>query len=119
MGGLLILISMVTGTVAFPLTHSTATAFLVANPQPSSPLCGLRHSYCLPYGGSLLPVPTPETQPEESALRGVTDTEVASEATGVVADREEDPDAMNIGNNEQETPCIPRKLSPALVERVP
>ena len=40
MGGLLILISMVTGTVAFLSLHSTATAFLVANPQPSSRCVG-------------------------------------------------------------------------------
>ena len=51
-------------------------------------------------------------------MQEVTDTDLASEATGVVADREEDPDAMNIGNNEQETPCIPRKLSEASMELV-
>ena len=51
-------------------------------------------------GGSLLPVPTPETQPEELVQRGVTtNTEVTSEATGVV-------------------PCIPRTLSAEAIELV-
>ena len=68
---------------------------------------------------TLLPVPTPETQPEVLVGQEVPDPDAASEATGGVADREEDPDAMNIGNNEQqETPCIPRKPSAAAIELV-
>ena len=117
MGGLLILISMVTGTVAFLSLIRPRPRFWLPTRNRAA-VVWVASFVLFAVGGSLLPVPTPETQPEESALRGVTDTEVASEATGVVADREEDPDAMNIGNNEQETPCIPRKLSEASMELV-
>ena len=117
MGGLLILISVVTGTVAFISLIRPLPRFWLPTRKRAA-LVWVASFVLFAVGGSLLPVPTPETQPEESALRGVTDTEVVSEATGVVADREEDPDAMNIGNNEQETPCIPRKLSEASMELV-
>ncbi len=117
MGGLLILISMVTGTVAFLSLIRPRPRFWLPTRNRAA-VVWVASFVLFAVGGSLLPVPTPETQPEESALRGVTDTEVASEATGIVADREEDPDAMNIGNNEQETPCIPRKLSEASMELV-
>ena len=117
MGGLLILISMVTGTVAFLSLIRPRPRFWLPTRNRAA-VVWVASFVLFAVGGSLLPVPTPETQPEESALRGGTDTEVASEATGVVADREEDPDAMNIGNNEQETPCIPRKLSEASMELV-
>ena len=107
--GLLILISVITGTASFiALIRPLPGLWL---PTRKRAAIAWVASFVLLFIGAAL---SPNPKPEELAPP----TEVASEVTGVVANREEDPDAMNIGNNEQETPCIPRELSVAATELV-
>ena len=99
MGGLLILVSMVTGTVAFiSLIRPLPRLWLPTRKRAT--LVWIASFLLFATGGSLLPASTPETQPEELVQRGVTtNTEVTSEATGVVL-------------------CIPRDLSEEAIELV-
>ena len=113
MGGLLILISMAAGTVAFIALIRPLPRFWLPTRKRAA-IAWVASFVLLFIGAALSPTP----KPEELAMQEATNTEVASEVTGVVANREEDPDAMNTGNNEQETPCIPRELSAAATELV-
>ena len=113
MGGLLILISMAAGTVAFISLIRPLPRFWLPTRKRAA-IAWVASFVLLFIGAALSPTP----KPEELAMQEATNTEVASEVTGVVANREEDPDAMNTGNNEQETPCIPRELSAAATELV-
>ena len=113
MGGLLILISMAAGTVAFIALIRPLPRFWLPTRKRAA-IAWVASFVLLFIGAALSPTP----KPEELAMQKATNTEVASEVTGVVANREEDPDAMNTGNNEQETPCIPRELSAAATELV-
>ena len=109
MGGLLILISMAAATVSFiSLIRPLPGLWL---PTRKRAAIAWVASFVLLFIGAAL---SPNPKPEKLAPP----TEVASEVTGVVANREEDTDAMNIGNNEQETACIPRELSAAATELV-
>ena len=99
MGGLLILISMVAGTVAFISLIRPLPRFWLPTRKRAA-LVWIASFVLFATGGSLLPVPTPGTQSEELVQREVTtNVEVASEATGVV-------------------PCIPRNLSEEAIELV-
>ena len=98
MGGLLILISMAAGTVAFIALIRPLPRFWLPTRKRAA-IAWVASFVLLFIGAALSPTP----KPEELAMKEATNTEVASEVTGVVANREEDPDAMNTGNNEQET----------------
>ena len=80
MGGLLILISMVAGTVAFISLIRPLPRFWLPTRKRAA-LVWIASFVLFATGGSLLPVPTPGTQSEELAQREVTtNTEVAVEA---------------------------------------
>ena len=99
MGGLLILISMVVGTVAFISLIRPLPRFWLPTRKRAA-LVWIASFVLFATGGSLLPVPTPGTQSEELVQREVTtNAEVDSEATEVV-------------------PCIPRNLSEEAIELV-
>ena len=119
MGLFLILISVVTGTVAFISLIRPLPVFWLPTRKRAA-IVWIASFVLFATGGSLLPSRTSETQSGRADSRGSykTGTEVASEARGVLPDREEVADAANIENNQPETPCIPRKLSEASIELV-
>ena len=77
MGGLLILISLVTGTVSFISLIRPLPSLWLPTRKRAAIAWGASF-VLLATGGSLLPVSTPETQPEVSVGQEVTDVEVAS-----------------------------------------
>ena len=106
MGGLLILISMVAGTVAFiSLIRPLPRLWLPTRKRAA--LVWIASFVLLLTGGSLLPDPTP---PQSLDIVPVGQEPLEAQ--------EEQEWVPPLGNNIQQKPCIPMELSPAAVELV-